>query len=123
MSHSVATMLSAGFVLLATATTSAVEPRAYWRFEGAGGSTVIDSGPLGLDGALNGLPVRIAAVAVDPAAGLDALDDEATVVVARDDVDAEGTWKWKGKVSFNSVSRPLSPFASLVFLRATRVPR
>ena len=64
-----------------------------------------------------------AAVAVDPAAGLDALDDEAAVVVARDDVDAEGTWKWKGKVSFNSVSRPLSPFASLVFLRATRVPQ
>lgn len=34
-----------------------------------------------------------AAVAVDPAAGLDALDDESTVVVAGDDVDTEGAWK------------------------------
>ena len=40
--------------------------QAYWRFEEAGGATVVDSGPNGLDGTLNGLPSRTTDVAVDP---------------------------------------------------------
>ena len=39
---------------------------AYWRFEESGGVTVIDSGPAGLDGTLNPLPVRLPDVAADP---------------------------------------------------------
>ncbi len=38
----------------------------YWRFEEAGGTTVVDWGPYGLDGTLNALPFRSADVAVDP---------------------------------------------------------
>jgi hypothetical protein len=38
----------------------------YWRFEEAGGATVLDWGPYGLDGTLNALPFRITDVPVDP---------------------------------------------------------
>ena len=40
--------------------------QAYWRFEEADGSTVVDSGPHGLDGTSNALPFRTAGVPVDP---------------------------------------------------------
>ena len=40
--------------------------QAHWRFEEAGGSTVLDSGPNGLDGTLNALPFRTTDVPVDP---------------------------------------------------------
>ena len=40
--------------------------QAHWRFEEAGGSTVVDSSANALDGATNGQPTRIASVAVDP---------------------------------------------------------
>jgi hypothetical protein len=40
--------------------------QAHWRFEEAGGDTVLDSGPNGLDGTTNGLPFRTTDVPVDP---------------------------------------------------------
>ena len=40
--------------------------QAHWRFEEATGTTVLDSGPNGLDGTLNALPFRTTGVAVDP---------------------------------------------------------
>jgi hypothetical protein len=39
---------------------------AHWRFEEAGGDTVLDSGPNGLDGRLNALPFRTTDIAIDP---------------------------------------------------------
>ncbi len=46
--------------------TSLARGDAYWRFEETGGPTVVDSGPAGLDGTLNVLPVRLPGVAADP---------------------------------------------------------
>ena len=52
--------------LLAVAGAASAQGEAYWRFEEAGGDTVLDMGPDGLDGTLNALPFRSSDVAVDP---------------------------------------------------------
>jgi parallel beta-helix repeat protein len=59
-------ILVIGAVGLAASSAGAVGPAGYWRFEEPGGATVVDSGPNGLDGTLNGLPVRSPDIPVDP---------------------------------------------------------
>ena len=54
-----ATLLVGGFA-------SPANGDAYWRFEEASGGAVIDFGPTGLDGVLNGLPFRTSDVPIDP---------------------------------------------------------
>lgn len=46
----------------------------HWRFEAKGGTTVLDSGPLGLDGTLNPQPFRTTEVPVDPVPQDDAVN-------------------------------------------------
>jgi hypothetical protein len=53
-------------LLVMTGTAEGVSSTAYWRFEEASGTTVLDSGPNALDGTLNGLPFRTVDVPVDP---------------------------------------------------------
>ncbi|MCP3903965.1 MAG: hypothetical protein GY715_10060 [Planctomycetes bacterium] len=71
------TVIGTGAIVLGGLTTAAnAVETAYWRFEGAGGTTVVDSGPNGLDGTLNALPFRIAEIPVDPVPGTGALNTQ-----------------------------------------------
>lgn len=53
---------------------SAAVGEGHWRFEAKGGTTVLDSGPFGLDGTLNPRPFRVAEVPVDPVPQDDAVN-------------------------------------------------
>ena len=57
-----------GFVTLVSlvGAASRAQAQGYWRFEEAGGRTVLDSGPRGLDGTLNALPLRSSDRPADP---------------------------------------------------------
>ena len=57
---------AAGLLIFLCGSASPASASGYWRFEEAGGTTVVDSGPFGLDGTLNTLPVREPNVAVNP---------------------------------------------------------
>ncbi len=53
-------------VIALSGAASMADTEGYWRFEEAGGTTVVDWGPYGLDGTLNALPLRSTDVAVNP---------------------------------------------------------
>ena len=56
-------------ICLAASSIFAADPLAYWRFETANGTNVIDSTGNGFDGNINGLPTYQTDVPVDPVPG------------------------------------------------------